>query len=353
MQTKMEEKQRYFRLGLFVILTLLLTVGTLFVLGGRSLFAPNLTFESYFDRSVAGLDIGAPVQFRGIPLGEVVEITGSASLYEGNKPVAQRHAYIVVRATLKGQRVEIWEEEWSEYVNQGLRVQTQLAGITGQQYLSLDLLDADQHPPLPFDWTPEYPYLPSGPSLTSEIMANLQSLVDSLQQADLASLGQHLNQLTLTANRKVEQIPVEELAAQLNGLLTDARNTVDRLDRILASAPIDATVRNMASASVRLDRLLGNPALQQTVEGAGAVAGRLGNIAQRGEFDRITQNLDDAVERADALLADSRYDLQNILRDLRVVAENLRSLSDNLRNNPSGALLGAPPERVQFPQENR
>ena len=35
----------------------------LFVLGGRALFEPTMTFETYFDESVAELDIGSPVCF--------------------------------------------------------------------------------------------------------------------------------------------------------------------------------------------------------------------------------------------------------------------------------------------------
>lgn len=349
----MEEKRRYFRLGLFVILTLCLALGILFLLGGRSLLEPSLTFETYFDRSVAGLGIGSSVQFRGIPLGQVVEIRSSAPLYEHQLPLTERRSYIVVRATVKGERALIWEKEWQDYVDMGLRVQTQLAGVTGQQYLALDLLDPEQHPSLPFDWQPEYPVVPSGPSLASEIIANLQQLSDSLNQANLGNLGQNLNELTTTLTARVKEIPTGEIVAELEALLTDARATVDRLDRVIASAPIDAAVRNIASASVRLDRLLGNPALQETVDGAGAVAGRLGGMARRGEFDRIVQNLDDSVARTDALLADGRYELQNILQNLRVVSENLRSLSEVARDNPSGLLFGGPPERVQFPQENR
>jgi len=349
----MEEKRRYFRLGLFVVVGLALLLGVLFVLGGRSLFEPSLTFESYFNSSVSGLDIGSQVQFRGIPLGQVVEIVGSAPLYEDEVPLAQRRAYIVVRAQLKGPRAELWREELAEYVALGLRVQTQLAGITGQQFLALDFLAPEDYPPLSFDWEPDYPYVPSGPSLTSELMANLQQFVNSLNQADIATLGHNLNELTAALDRKVEEIPAVELADDLHALLRDARATIDRLDRVIASTPIDSAVRNFASASVRVDRLLGSPALQETVEGAGAVAGRLGGMARRGEFDRIIQNLDDSVARADALLADGRYELQNILRDLRVVAGNLRSLSELARDNPSGLLFGSPPERVQFPQENR
>ena len=94
----MTEKQSYHRLGLFVVLSLAILAGLLFVLGGRSLFAPTMVFETYFDKSVSGLGIGAQVSFRGVPLGQVSEILLSSVAYEDGVPFEQRVAYIVVRA---------------------------------------------------------------------------------------------------------------------------------------------------------------------------------------------------------------------------------------------------------------
>ena len=61
-------------------------------------------------------------------------------------------------------------------MKKGLRAQTQLAGITGQQYLALDFLDAAKYPPLAFDWKAEYMYVPSAPSLTGEIIDRRNAL---------------------------------------------------------------------------------------------------------------------------------------------------------------------------------
>src|SRR5262245_44755537 len=96
----MEEARRHFRLGLFVLVTLGIALATLFLLGGRKLFQPTYTFESYFEESVAGLDIGAPVRFRGVPLGEVSEILTSSATYEQGVPFGQRRGYVVVRAKI-------------------------------------------------------------------------------------------------------------------------------------------------------------------------------------------------------------------------------------------------------------
>jgi hypothetical protein len=94
----MEESKRYVRLGAFVLVTGCVLVAVLFLLGGRKLFQPTFTFETYFDEPVAGLDLGAPVSFRGVPLGHVTEILTSAATYEADVPLIRRRQYIVVRA---------------------------------------------------------------------------------------------------------------------------------------------------------------------------------------------------------------------------------------------------------------
>ena len=349
----MNDKQQYLRLGLFVMVSLAILFCVLFFLGAQSLFQPSLTVETYFNGSISGLEVGAPVRYRGVPLGKVSAIALSTALYESDVPVGQRKGYIVVRATMSGGRTQLWGKELNEYVKRGLRVQTQLAGITGQQSLSLDFFDPKSYAPLPFEWTPDYQYVPSAPSLTSEIISNVQSLISSLDKADIQQLGQNLNALVVNVNKKLDEVPVAQLSAEAMGVLKDARATIDRVDRVLARAPIDETVRNLSSASRRLDDLLADPGLKRTLSDVSTVTDRLRKIAESGELDRIVKNLDRTVQRADALLADNQYDVRGVVQDLRTTADNLRTLSEIVKRYPPGLLIGGPPQKVQLPKESR
>src|SRR5215468_10915378 len=136
----MEENKRYARLGIFVVMSLVIMAAVLFLLGGRKLFQPTFTFETYFNESVAGLELGAPVRFRGVPLGQVSEILTSSATYEADVPLGKRHEYIVVRAKVNfsAKEAEQMQRDVAQMVKKGLRAQTQLAGLTGQQYLSID-----------------------------------------------------------------------------------------------------------------------------------------------------------------------------------------------------------------------
>jgi phospholipid/cholesterol/gamma-HCH transport system substrate-binding protein/paraquat-inducible protein B len=347
----MEESKRYIRLGLFVFVAVVVMAAILFILGGRELFKPSFTFETYFNQSVAGLTVGAPVQFRGVPLGEVTQILTSAAEYEANRPFDQRSVYIVVRAkvNVSKEQVHELEDDVDDLVKRGLRAQTQLAGITGQQYLALNFFDPAKNPPLPFEWKPKYQYVPSAPSLTSEIIANAQQFLASLNEADVKELGKNLNRLVVALNRKVDQLPVAEMSTEATAALKDARVAINRLNAILARPEIDAAVHSIASASGRLDRLLADEAVKQTVDNTAVFTDRLRKLGESGDLDRMVTSIEDMAQRIDALVADNQYDVRVIVQDLRATAGNLRTLSETLKRYPAGALIGGPPNKLQLP----
>jgi phospholipid/cholesterol/gamma-HCH transport system substrate-binding protein len=286
-----------------------------------------------------------------VPLGQVTEIETSAGAYEADVPLEKRRSYIVVRARVSGSeaRVREWQLESAAMVKNGLRAQTALAGITGQQYLALDLFDPRQNPPLPFDWTPKYPYVPSAPSIAGELIANVQKFLASLNAADVEALGQNLNKLIVRLSTKVDQLPVAELSTDASSALKDARAAIDRLNAILARPDVDATLRNLASATGRADALLADPGLKQSVDNTAALTGRLRGLADSGDLDRMVKSIDDVTTRIDALVADNQYDVRVIVQDLRVTANNLRTLSETLKRYPAGALVGGPPEKLELP----
>jgi ABC-type transporter Mla subunit MlaD len=323
----MVEGKRYYRLGLFVVVSITILAALFFVLGGRKLFQPTYTFETYFATSVSGLDIGAPLRYRGVPLGQVSEILTSGATYESAVPFAKRRNYIVVRAKVTLSAIESIqiERDATEMVKGGLRAQTELAGITGQQYLALDFFAPEKYPPLEFDWTPEYTYVPSAPSLAGEIVAKAQELMATLGEADLKGTVQNLDKLLVNLNDKVGEVQLAEMSADARNVLKNANTTIARLDRLVANA-----------------------GLEQSLDNVKAVTASLRTLTSNGNLDRTITRLDEAVERLNGLMGDNQYDARAIVQDLRVTAENLRELSATIKRHP-GALVAGPPEKLELP----
>jgi ABC-type transporter Mla subunit MlaD len=327
----MEDGKRYFRLGLFVVVAIVTGAAVLFALGARKLFEPSYTIESYFAGSVAGLQIGSQLNYRGVPLGEVSEIVTSGAVYEGAVPLAKRRNYIIVRAKVRLSAVKsvYVKRDFPEMVTLGLRAQTHLAGITGGQYLALDFLDPKTHPPLPFDWTPRYPYVPSVPSVADEILTKAQVFIAQLGEVDVKRLSEHLDGLLVNANDKLDQLPVAELSGEADKALQSANVTLARAQQLLAQ-----------------------PGIPQSIDNVAALTGKLRGLATDGRLDALIVHLDETADRLNGLIGDNQYDARVIVQDLRDTAENLRTLSGTLKRYPAGVLIGGPPEKVHLPTEH-
>jgi len=68
-------------IGIFVVGALVLLMAAIVVFGSRELFKRTNKFVLYFDGSVKGLSIGAPVMFRGVSIGTVKDIS---LIYDSN-----------------------------------------------------------------------------------------------------------------------------------------------------------------------------------------------------------------------------------------------------------------------------
>src|SRR5262249_27537469 len=131
-----------------------------------------------------------------------------------------------------------------ELVRLGLRAQTQFAGITGQQYLALDYLDAAKYPPLKFGWTPKYYYVPSAPNRAGEIITKAQVFMASLSEVDVKALGENLNRLLTNLNAKVGELPVARLASDADDVLRNANATIVRAEPLVTD--LKQSVDNLA-----------------------------------------------------------------------------------------------------------
>jgi phospholipid/cholesterol/gamma-HCH transport system substrate-binding protein/paraquat-inducible protein B len=349
----MPARQNYFKLGLFVLVALALLGVMLFLLGGRSLFQPTVTIETYFNESIAGLDVGAPVKFRGVNIGRVSWIGISSQLYQRNVPLDDTKNYVVVRMRIDNFDEETGPGVLEAYVKRGLRASTQLAGITGQLFIALDFVKGDSLRSLPFDWKPKYAYIPSAPSLTNQIIANAQNFLASLNQANVQDLGQNLNKLVVTFEAQMQQAKLDEIASDVRATLVTMRSALQRVDNVLAKGELDQTLRGMRQATERLNVVLAQPGLKETPQNLAAATASLRQLMESGELQRTVARLDQAAGEARNLVGANQADVRRAIEDLQAAAENFRSLSALLSRDPSALLFSPPPRPVVLPKETR
>jgi len=118
-------------IGFFVIGAIALAVVTVLALGSGKFFKKTFKAVCYFEGSVGGLSIGAPVVFRGVKIGTVTQIV---LRFDPSKVSVLIPVFIEIEQQVKERTVskEQRGEGWQKLIDAGLkaRLETQ-SFVTG------------------------------------------------------------------------------------------------------------------------------------------------------------------------------------------------------------------------------
>jgi ABC-type transporter Mla subunit MlaD len=336
----MEQKAIYFRVGVVILAGLAMIAGLVLWVGADVFRSGGRKFETYFSESVQGLDVGAAVRFRGVPVGRVTDI--SMALAEYPVPDAMRvlgndaFTLVVVRFEVFTERfIQRGEGEIARLVQGGLRVRMASQGITGVLYLEADFLDARRFPAIAVPWEPRFPVIPSAPSTLTQFTSAAERLVARLEQAQLPETVESANQLIRTLTETVSSGEVYRVLVEGADALAQIRAMVSRVDPVVEAALADAR-RSLAA----VHQMLESRETRQTLRNLEAATARL---------PQTVGAIEGAARRLDTVAADADRDIGPMLRELRLTAENLRIITENMRQYPSQVLFGAPPPRDPAP----
>ena len=301
--------------GAFVIGGLALLVAGIILLGGGRMFSDDIEYVLYFDGSVSGLNIGAPVVFRGVPMGQVTRISLEANPRDASVTIP---VYIrldensIVRAGVTGELTDNFRQEiLRRLIQRGLRARLQLQSlITGQYRIELDFYPDSLARYRSADPATEIPTLPSP--------------IDQLQ-------------------RNLSALPLKELVTSFQG-------TLQRLSDILASPDIDRGITQFANTFEEANRLLVSSRETQRL-----VNQTMTNLSQASavastELPRALEALTQAMDGFTAVAHSTQAlvgrdspavnELRRLLREATAAMRSLRALADTLERNPESLLRG-------------
>jgi paraquat-inducible protein B len=324
-------------IGGFVLGAIVLAVAGLVFVGGGRFFQDRQFWEAYFDESIKGLAIGAPVTFRGVRVGSVIDVRVVV-----NKDVAptQVHTNLLrtpVSFEISSNRIadvagkEIRFEEDNAGVKRlfefGLRAQLELQSlVTGQLGINLDF-----HSGAPMKLTglslryPEFPTIPS-------TMAALGQSVDDLQ----------LNELAQDVRRTVKGIEQLVNSPEVKQVLVSANTALARVDVLAANA--DAKIATLGPAlekattalneTLATIRVLAQNVDSQTVPAVGQTLQDFGQLARRLESETVpgaNQLLGDAGQVAKRLDAETVPAVNHLVEQVQQLAGSFEKTSDAVR----------------------
>jgi ABC-type transporter Mla subunit MlaD len=331
----MSAQTKYFKLGTFVLLGIAAIVGMVILLGAGSIMRKKVYAETYMDESVQGLDVGAPVKFRGVTVGRLEKIEFAGIQYNAKD---DRIGLVIAfyPETLKGFVTDDPHKILADLVARGLRVRLTSTGLTGVLYLELDNFDPKLNPAPEISWTPVHPYLPSIGSTGTRMMARVENVLGQVEKMRIDVISEKVIVLLENIDKMVKTLSpavddVRKFTDEASLLVRDTRRVVNE-DVGKEVKALMAQVRDMVEKDVR-------PA----IKGIQGASDRL-----PGTFDKLDATLDrisGTLRRVDRTLAEDNGSMDEALDNLRVVSQDLRELMGQVKRYPSSALFGEAPPR--------
>jgi paraquat-inducible protein B len=319
-------------IGAFVVAALALAVAGLIALGGMQLFKRELPFVMFFDGDLGGLDVGAPVDIRGVRIGTVSKIR----LFANSTKIA---VYVNLDPALlpRGAAVKQNAEAVESLVKRGLRAQLQTQSmLTGQLLVYLDMFP--DSPIVLVGLDPDVREIPTVPTTLARMQARVEAVLDKLDKVNIDRLVTDVS-LTLKGAKdlmaspdvKAAIVSANQAFRQADAALQEANQVFKRLDAKLEtlSASADGALTETRDTMAEARKVLAN--LDAQIEPL-AVALKDTSTTATGALRTVDRAVD----------GDSRlgYEALRTLRDLSDAARSVKALADYLERHPDALIRG-------------
>jgi paraquat-inducible protein B len=290
---------------------------SLVVFGSGKFFQKTVKCVMFFNESVKGLSVGAPVLFQGVQIGSVISIVLQVD-------PTQLQLQIPVIIEYEPEKFKVGEagrnlprdprKTIPKLIEKGLRAQLGMQSfITGQLVIEIGFYPDSTicYAPAKVDEVhKDYIVIPTCKSTSAK-------LADALEKLDLAGLERHLES-AMDGIAKLANNP--DLSASVRALkdtLQDARQLLARVDSQVnpVSDDVKKTVKEFGKLAANIDA-------------------RVGGLA--GGFDK-TMSAAKGVLSEDSPLV---VELQNTLKEISAVSRSIRLLADYLEQHPETLIRG-------------
>jgi ABC-type transporter Mla subunit MlaD len=316
----MASRANYVKIGLFVILGLTAALGLAVALGARGSHRDTVAFYTYFNESVQGLDVGAPVTFRGVRTGYVSGVT-----------IAPDHRMVEVRSDIDVgamERLGIWpkgafRKMTLPSVPPDLRAQLGSQGLTGTRYIAIDFFDPRTNPPPKLSFPVPDHYVPAATSLSKGLEDSVIKAMETITNLGDVTLSvmTRVDGMVADLQRRNAGDEAGKAIAEADSVLREVDRTVKGLNRSHVAETAGDTLDNVRFASFRLGKVL------ERLDGDNGMVA----VAQRAlvSIDGVGQNLTGGTQ-----------ELYATLTEFREAAAAIRRLADELDREPDVLVKG-------------
>ncbi|MCB1971085.1 MAG: MCE family protein [Geminicoccaceae bacterium] len=267
---------------------------------GEARYTRSVPLLAYFDGSVRGLRPGAPVEIRGMKVGEVSDI--SLHLDEASKQITIPVVIEIHPQRINGDNAVRDDDaayaELETLIGLGMRAQLKTASlITGDLYV--DLVFERNAREASLDRSGDIPVMPTIPSDLDALEATVQQFVS-----------------------RIEDLPLEKIAE-------DMRRTVEMIASRAGSPEIDQLLAEVQETARSIRRFTGDLA-----DNSPPLMAELRETMRR--VSQTAKNAQDVLDKDGGL----PYDAGELMRELTQAARSVRVFAQYLERHPEALLRG-------------
>jgi paraquat-inducible protein B len=329
----MSQKASPAAIGAFVLGAVALIITGLLTFGSGKFLKDTETYVLFFAGNAKGLNIGAPVSFRGVKFGSV---TGINLIWDASTDQAfvevlievDGDAFREVESQPGVDRAE--DKKVLSYLIDDLGLRAKLAPlslVTGQLYIEFDFFP-DTEAKL-YGFNTEYAEFPTLPSTIEE-----------------------LENVVRTVLERLKDLPIRELADQMAAAIQGINNFVDRPAIKEAPEVLHQALVNLRDLSGKLNEQV-TPLTESLTQTSNEASATLADIRQfmrddRGEIVRLAESVETAAQQAQQVLNKtgnlvSAVDvaaIDRLVQELSRAAVSIRVFADYLDRHPEALIRG-------------
>jgi len=331
-------------IGIFVVLSLILFMVGISLFGGAKFFEKDSLVIAYFDDSLKGLSVGAPVTYRGVTIGQVKEIQ-----IQIIKNGQSKHKVIIpIIISLNGgqdlivrspnvqseQEVDAFLESMCK---QGLRAKLKtISLVTGKRYI--DLAMYKDSVPIYRDKTGKFIEIPTLPSDILQAQKVIENMDFAKLYTKIFGTFESLDTLSKSLSDALPPVKTKGLMDELLQITSSLNATLDQIDTSIG--PI------LSKVDSGIDNING------TVSNANGFISTLDKAVQPviTDFGKIIQNFNNTLLQADQLLNQAEktlqpssplyYRINETLHQFAETSKSIQKLSDYISRNPDSLIFG-------------
>jgi paraquat-inducible protein B len=338
----MSKKANSTRIGAFVVLSFLLLVTGIVVFGGGRLFSNKDTAVVYLEGSLQGLNVGAPVAYRGITIGEIkeIQIDVDAATYQITVPVLiSLISDKVIKVAGKNNKEQTHDINTflKNMCDRGLRATLKTQSLlTGKLYIDLAIHENTEA--IYHDKSGKYLEIPAVPS-------EMQQMTQAMQSLDFPELATKFSN-TMGALEKMSTSLEQALSSE-----TSQKNlavffaSLDRFHSILSTFDenllplmnkLDSSLDKVSQLSDRSNQMIGH--LDGQIEPFFATMND--TARDMGMAMQTTEKLMAELKQSTAPDSPLYYQLTEGISELGRAAKAMRAFTEHLDRNPQRLILG-------------